>query len=344
MTGGSTSRSPVTEPVAGWTAHRPDRCHAGKAEAKQAEGYARELAAAQYELETAEGPAPPRKDEVLRLEASGTIDLLLRPGGEWRTSSASWRSATGQLTDNDARSAANGGSATGSAAAVARARRSGSFRPIGAAGNPVPWPRRSAAEERSGCPGGRAEAAVRSAADLGRCADLSGDRAEGTDGGAYRRNIAAAEKRSPDADGAEKLAGRGAAFRRLAAITEERPGRTDCKNRAGQEMNENLLNLERAVAKLDQKRATSAMEEKQILDRVGTLQNSPLRRPAQRIGWRACPRPTGGSGSGRTSPPGHPKHQGHRQFQRVNTATPDGPAQRVEGQGGCRTYRRIWRR
>ena len=40
------------------------------------------------------------------------------------------------------------------------------------------------------------------------------------------------------------------------------------KNRAGQEMNENLLNLERAVAKLDQKRATSAMEEKQILDRL----------------------------------------------------------------------------
>ena len=30
----------------------------------------------------------------------------------------------------------------------------------------------------------------------------------------------------------------------------------------------NLLNLERAVAKLDQKRATSAMEEKQILDRL----------------------------------------------------------------------------
>ncbi len=40
------------------------------------------------------------------------------------------------------------------------------------------------------------------------------------------------------------------------------------KNRAGQEMNENLLNLERSAAKLDQKRATSAMEEKQILDRL----------------------------------------------------------------------------
>ena len=70
----------------------------------------------------------------------------------------------------------------------------------------------------------------------------------------------------------EELAGRGAAFRqRLAAITEEKnalEAERTAKNRAGQEMNENLLNLERAVAKLDQKRATSAMEEKQILDRL----------------------------------------------------------------------------
>ena len=33
-------------------------------------------------------------------------------------------------------------------------------------------------------------------------------------------------------------------------------------------MNEHLLDLERAAAKLDQRRATSAMEEKQILDRL----------------------------------------------------------------------------
>ena len=40
------------------------------------------------------------------------------------------------------------------------------------------------------------------------------------------------------------------------------------KNKAGQEMNENLLNLERSASKLEQKIATSAMEEKQILDRL----------------------------------------------------------------------------
>ena len=40
------------------------------------------------------------------------------------------------------------------------------------------------------------------------------------------------------------------------------------KTRAGQEMNETLLNLERAASRLEQKIATSAMEEKQILDRL----------------------------------------------------------------------------
>jgi chromosome segregation protein len=40
------------------------------------------------------------------------------------------------------------------------------------------------------------------------------------------------------------------------------------QNRASQEMNENLLNLERSASKLEQKIATSALEEKQILDRL----------------------------------------------------------------------------
>ena len=40
------------------------------------------------------------------------------------------------------------------------------------------------------------------------------------------------------------------------------------KNKAGQEMNETLLNLERSASRLEQKIATSAMEEKQILDRL----------------------------------------------------------------------------
>ena len=40
------------------------------------------------------------------------------------------------------------------------------------------------------------------------------------------------------------------------------------QNRASQEMNENLLNLERSASRLEQKLATSGMEEKQIIDRL----------------------------------------------------------------------------
>jgi len=39
-------------------------------------------------------------------------------------------------------------------------------------------------------------------------------------------------------------------------------------DRRGRELNDNVLNVERSVAKLEQKRATAAMEEKQILDRL----------------------------------------------------------------------------
>jgi len=89
----------------------------------------------------------------------------------------------------------------------------------------------------------------------------------------YRQNIAAAEAEAADLRAAlEELAGQGAALRkRLAAITEEKnalEAERTAKNRAGQEMNETLLDLEREVARLDQRRATSAMEEKQILDRL----------------------------------------------------------------------------
>ena len=59
--------------------------------------------------------------------------------------------------------------------------------------------------------------------------------------------------------------------RRLTALSQEKialEAERTAKNKAGQEMNENLLNLERAASKLEQKLATSAMEEKQILDRL----------------------------------------------------------------------------
>ena len=94
------------------------------------------------------------------------------------------------------------------------------------------------------------------------------------------------------------------------------------KNRAGQEMNENLLNLERAVAKLDQKRATSAMEEKQILDRLWEhyeLSHSDAQ--AQRIELESVPKANRRIGELKRdiTALGTPNIGAIDEFQRVNT-------------------------
>ena len=118
----------------------------------------------------------------------------------------------------------------------------------------------------------------------------------------------------------------GAAIRqRLAAITEEKnalEAERTAKNRAGQEMNENLLNLERAVAKLDQKRATSAMEEKQILDRLWEhyeLSHSDAQ--AQRIELESVPKANRRIGELKRdiTALGTPNIGAIDEFQRVNT-------------------------
>ena len=89
----------------------------------------------------------------------------------------------------------------------------------------------------------------------------------------YRQNIADAQAQITALRAElDALAEQGTAFRdRLTAINGEKnalEAERTARNRAGQEMNEHLLDLERAVAKLDQRRATSALEEKQILDRL----------------------------------------------------------------------------
>ena len=58
---------------------------------------------------------------------------------------------------------------------------------------------------------------------------------------------------------------------RLRALNEEKitlEAQRTAQNKESQEKNENLLNLERVVSKLESKLSTSAMEEKQILDRL----------------------------------------------------------------------------
>ena len=285
MTGGSTSRSAGVLSRAAELERRTAKSAAMQAklaEAKQAEeDTARELAASQYELETAEAQRRQAEDEVLRLEGTkGQYDLLLRSLEEnVENLTGELESLAGRLEDNAARSAAAQAEIEKQEAAAAEARAqaeaalSGQTELLEKSG--------ALAEEISAKKSDLAaltaerDATARSAADLrALCADLSGDRAQKERMvETYRRNIAEAEAEIGRLKASlEALASQGGTFRqRLAAINDEKnalEAERTAKNRAGQEMNENLLNLERAVAKLDQRRATSAMEEKQILDRL----------------------------------------------------------------------------
>ncbi len=285
MTGGSTSRSAGVLSRAAELERltaKSAAMQAKLAEAKQAEeDTARELAASQYELETAEAQRRQAEDEVLRLEGTkGQYDLLLRSLEEnVENLTGELESLAGRLEDNAARSAAAQAEIEKQEAAAAEARAqaeaalSGQTELLEKSG--------ALAEEISAKKSDLAaltaerDTTARSAADLrALCADLSGDRAQKEQMvETYRRNIAEAEAEIGRLKASlEALASQGGTFRqRLAAINDEKTAleaERTAKNRAGQEMNENLLNLERAVAKLDQKRATSAMEEKQILDRL----------------------------------------------------------------------------
>ena len=339
MTGGSTSRSAGVLSRAAELEQltaRSAAMQAKLAEAKQAEeDTARELAAAQYELETAEAQRRQAEDEVLRLEGTrGQYDLLLRSLEEnVENLTGELESLAGRLEDNERRAAAAQSEIDRqeSAAADLRARAeqalSGQSELLAQSG--------ALTEEISGRKSDLAalaaerDATVRSAADLrALCADLSGDREQKRQMvETYRQNIAAAQGEIAGLRSAlEELAGQGEAFRqRLAAITEEKnalEAERTAKNRAGQEMNETLLNLEREVAKLDQQRATSAMEEKQILDRLWEhyeLSHSDAQ--AQRIELESVPKANRRIGELKRdiAALGTPNIGAIDEFQRVNT-------------------------
>ena len=107
MTGGSTSRSAGVLSRSAELEQLTARTAAMQAKLAE-EDTARELAAAQYELETAEAQRRHAEDEVLRLEGiRGQYDLLLRSLEESVENLAGeLESLAGRLTDNDARSAA----------------------------------------------------------------------------------------------------------------------------------------------------------------------------------------------------------------------------------------------
>ncbi|MCI7733835.1 MAG: chromosome segregation protein SMC [Dysosmobacter sp.] len=310
MTGGSTSRSAGVlsraaelEKLNGRASTMHEKLTAAQAAEEAAN---RELAAAQYELETAESQRRQAEDEVLRLEGTKNhFDILLRSLREnLENLEGEWESLTGHLKDNQQRAAeaekqiAEQERLAESLRAKAEEALSGQSELLAQSG--------ALTEEISGKKSDLAaltaerESTVRRAADLRQLAEsLAGDRDQKEETvRTYQRNIDEANgeiaRRKTEL---EKLSAQGQTFRdRLTALNEEKialEAERTAKNRASKELNENFQNLQMAAAKLENKIATSAMEEKQILDRLWeTYELSHTDAQAQRIELESIPKAT----------------------------------------------------
>ena len=285
MTGGSTSRSAGVlsraaelEQLNGRIGSMRDKLEQAKAAEEAAN---RELSAAQYELETAESQRRAAEDEVLKLEGTKEhFDIPLRSLEEkLENLEGELESLTGRLTDNKTRAldAEKRMQAEETAAAELRQKAaealSGQTELLERSGRLAEEITAAKAELASLT--AQREAALRAAEDWRTlAADLTGDRAQkeaALEG--YRKSIEEARAAiTGHRSAAEQLAGQSEALRgRIAALNAEKialEAERTAKTRSAQEMNATLLNLDREVSRLDQKLATSAMEEKQILDRL----------------------------------------------------------------------------
>ena len=285
MTGGSVSRTAGVlsraaelSKLAGRSAAMAEQVE----KARQAEETAqRELTAAQYELETAEAQRRQAEDEVLRLEgAAGQVAALIAALEETvENLDGEQVSLTGRLEENQKRmeQARTRVAEQEAQAAALRAQaeealagQSELLAQSGALAEEISAKKSDLAARQAS----RAAASDR-ALDLRRLAeDLSGDRAQKEAAVAsYRQAIADAQAQQAQLrQELEALHGEARTLEeRLGALNREKldlEAERTAKSRAGQDMNENLLNLERGVSRLEQKIATSAMEEKQILDRL----------------------------------------------------------------------------
>nr|WP_325302968.1 chromosome segregation protein SMC [uncultured Dysosmobacter sp.] len=285
MTGGSVSRgsgvlsrAAELEKLSGRSDAMQEALSAAQAEEETAQ---RELSAAQYELETAEGQRRQAEDEVLRLEGTRRhFEILLSSLRESLDNlTGELESLNGRLADN-ARRGVEAQAQVAEQEALAAGYRAQAEETL--SGQSELLARSGALSEeitekksRLAALNAQREETCHRAEDLRRlAAELTGDRAQKEQTVlAYQAKIddARAEIARRQAD-TEALDRQGQALRdRLAALNQEKlalEAERTAKARAGQEMNETLLNLERAVSHLEQKLATSAMEEKQILDRL----------------------------------------------------------------------------
>ena len=285
MTGGSVSRgsgvlsrAAELEELRGKTAEMRDRLANAKA---AAEALDRETEKARYELETAQGQQRELEDEVLRLEGrKNHFDILMQSLKASLENLEGERTAlAGRLQDNEKRAhMAETAVARWEAEAAALRQKadeqmSGQTELLARSGELTEAVSRH--KSRLAALGAEREGAVKRAEDLeNRRTDLSGDRStRETLLAACREAIAAAQTEMAErqADAAALRESQNALKERLAALDQEKialEAQRTAQSRAGQEMNERLLDLERSASKLEQRIATSAMEEKQILDRL----------------------------------------------------------------------------
>ncbi len=248
---------------------------------REEEEVQRDLSAARYDLETAEGQRRQAEDEVLRLEgAKNHFDILLKSlAGNLENLAGELESLTGHLADNALRKEKAQQAVAEQEALAAQYRKEAAealsdqselLAQSSALSEEV-----TARKEELAALAAERDAALRRAADLRRlAAELTGDRRQKEETlEKYQEAIgkAQAEIARRREDMSDLNLRRQDCQERLASLNEEKmalEARRTAQNKASQEMNETLLNLERSASRLEQKLATSGMEEKQILDRL----------------------------------------------------------------------------
>ena len=285
MTGGSVSRNSGVlsraaelEKLHGRAADMRQQLEAAR---REEEAVQRDLSAARYDLETAEGQRRQAEDAVLRLEGEKNhFDILLKSIEEnLENLTGELESLTGHLEDNARRKEQAEAAFAAQEAQAAQYREQAAAALSGqsellAQSNALSEEVTAKKEELASLAAQR-DAALRRAGDLRRlAAELTGDRRQKEETlETYQRAIGKAQ--AEIAARRENMSAlnrrRESCQERLSTLNEEKldlETRRTAQNKASQEMNESLLNLERSASRLEQKLATSGMEEKQILDRL----------------------------------------------------------------------------
>ncbi|MCI2058226.1 MAG: chromosome segregation protein SMC [Oscillibacter sp.] len=285
MTGGSVNQhAGVLSRAAELTAlqSRAQELAAQQADAvRTEETLRRELEAAKYELTTAEAQRRAAEDEVLRLESAEKHYQILLDGlrENLENLAGEEKRLAGRLADNALRAAQAEKTVAEQEQAAEKCRADAAEI---LAGQTELLARSGELGERVSA--GKSELAALTAEKetteraLTELQQLRGQMSEARDdkkrqAEACRAAIAQAETEISDhRKNAQTLQAQAQELRdRIAELNRQKlelEAQRTAKNRAGQEMNETLLNLERAASRLEQKLSASAMEEKQILDRL----------------------------------------------------------------------------